>query len=689
MCILCNHSPCWGLVSGAEKTRHQVHDFYKSIIKPFYEHLLEIEHYGISKMAVSETNGKTPDLAFLAQKYEEERQKRLRPDGNNQYIDLEVEAPSHLASLIEDPWVDHAALNAQPPNLVSGDHVKLVILGTGIAGLLHAARFIEQGFSPDDIRLVDEAGGFGGAWYWNRYPGITCDSESCIYLPLLEETEYVPKNRYSHGDEIREHAVRIAEQYRFSDKAVFRTHVHTMAWQDDEKRWSLKMTQNRGPEEQSREITITAQFLVLGSGLLLHPKIPKLEGLGNYQGEMIHTARWKYNISGGSPTNPTLTGLQGKKVGFIGTGATGVQCVTELAKWAGHLYVFQRTPSSVAERGQRPMDREEWDRVASKPGWWTERNANFVSNTIGEPVEQNLVNDEWTRVDTYHVLVGSPERTSPLEMKDVPGQIGKMMAIDAPRGEKLRKRVTDIVEDAQTAENLKAWFPAWCKRPCFHDHYLQNFNRENVTLVRTEPTGVGKASSKGVVVEGKEYDLDVIVFGTGYRAPSTDIGEPSKLANATITGVGGVSIAKKWLEDGPATLHGSMASSFPNLFFCNPVQSSVSASMTYLFDIKARHASQVVAAALSQSSNPDKLVLEPEAEAEEAWTNHLASMAAWFAPLSICLPNFLNNEGAAVTDMKEAAKLARAMPYPLGINAFAKCLEEWRAEGSFKGLRIR
>lgn len=640
-------------------------------------------------MTVSETNGKGPDLAFLAQKYEEEKQKRLRSDGSNQYIDLEVDATSKLAALIEDPWVDHDALNAVPPNLKSGDHVKLVILGTGFSGLLHAARFIEAGFSPDDIHLVDEAGGFGGTWYWNRYPGLMCDSESSIYLPLLEETGYMPKHRYSHGHEIREHAERIAEKYGISDKAVFRTHIDTMVWQEDEKRWSLKMTQNRGPAEQPMGMTVTAQFVVLGSGVMTHPKAPKIEGLDDYQGQMIHTARWKYDISGGSPTEQTLTGLQGKKVGFIGTGATGVQCVTALAKWAGHLYVFQRTPSSVAERGQRPIEPEEWDRVASKPGWWTDRNANFVSHSIGEPADKNLVDDEWTRINSYHVLLGSPERVHPLDMKDIPAQIGKMLAVDAPRGERIRKRVTDTVDDAKTAEHLKPWYPAWCKRPCFHDHYLPMFNRDNVTLVQTEPTGVGKASSKGLVVEGREYELDVVIFGTGYRAPAVDIGEPSKMANMTIAGVGGIALPDKWLEVGPSTLHGSMTSSFPNMFLCSPIQSAASASITYLFDVKARHAAQVVTAALAQSSDPGKLVLEPEVEAEDAWANQLVSMAGWTAPVSICLPSYINNEGAAMGDMKEAAKMARAMPYPLGINAYAKLLEEWRNEGSSKGLRVR
>lgn len=630
-----------------------------------------------------------PDLAFLVQKYDEEKKKRLRSDGNNQYVDLEQAKTSKLASLVQDPWVDHAALNAQQPNLSNGDHVKFTILGAGFCGLIYSARLIEAGFKPDDIRLVDVAGGFGGTWYWNRYPGLMCDSESSIYLPLLEETGYMPKHRYSHGHEIREHAERIAEKYGIQDKAVFRTHIDTMDWNEDSKRWSLKMTQDRGPEAQQVEIAVTSQFVILANGVLNHPKAPKIDGLDEYEGQMIHTGRWKYDISGGSPDDQSLVGLQGKKVGFIGTGATGVQCVTELAKWAGHLYVFQRTPSSIDVRGQRPTDPDQWREATSKPGWWTARNANFVSHTIGEPVDENLVDDAWTTIDTYRTLIGSSERTKPLEMADIPGYIGKILATDAPRTDRLRKRVEELVTDNATAERLKAWYPSWCKRPCFHDHFLPTFNRENVSLVQTEPTGVQKASSRGLTVEGKEYDLDVIVFGTGYRAPAVDIGEPSKMCNATITGAGGLSLPEKWLPQGPATLYGTMTSSFPNLFFTGPTQAGASASITYLFDITARHISEIISKLSSESPNPDQLILEPEAEAEEAWANKLASMAGWAAPVSVCLPSYINNEGAAMTDMREAAKMARAMPYPLGINAYSKVLEDWRAEGGYRGLRIR
>lgn len=406
------------------------------------------------------SDGSSPDLAFLTQKYEEEKNKRIRDDGNAQYVDLELSTSSHLTRLIEDPWVDHDALNSSTPNLKDGDDVKFLILGAGFCGLLYGSRFVEAGFKPEDIRLVDTAGGFGGTWYWNRYPGLMCDSESSIYLPLLEETGFMPTHRYSYGSEIREHAERIAKQYQL--QGVFRTKMETFTWDESKGRWVVVMNQDRGPKEAAVGMTVTAQYVVLANGVLNHPKTPKIDGLEKFQGQTIHTGRWKYDISNGSPTDWTLTSLQDKRVGIIGTGATGVQCTAELAKWAKHLYVFQRTPSSVDHRGQRETDPSTWAKQSDEPGWWHHRNANFVSIANKEGAEKDLVGDAWSTLDTYAPLIGGPHE--PLGLADIPGHIGKMLAADIPRANRIRQRVADTVTETETAERLMAWYPTWCKR---------------------------------------------------------------------------------------------------------------------------------------------------------------------------------------------------------------------------------
>ncbi|TLD33330.1 hypothetical protein PspLS_00135 [Pyricularia sp. CBS 133598] len=622
-----------------------------------------------------------PDIAAIHQKYQEEAQKRTRKDGALQYVDLEEDEAGHLAHLIDDPWVDHDALNAATLPLKDGDDVKFFVMGAGFCGLVYAVHLIEAGFSADDIRLVDTAGDVGGTWYWNRYPGLQCDSEASIYLPLLEETGYIPTHRYARGEEIRLHAVRIAEKWGLKEKALFRTAATSLAWDDTRRRWVVRLRTNRGPGADPVDLTVTAQFVVLANGVLCHPKVPKIEGLEDFKGQTVHTARWKYDVTGDV--------LRGKRVGFIGTGATGVQCASALAKRVGELFVFQRTPSAIHERGQREINAEEWkEKVARGPGWWLARNKNFSGVMAREPMTEDLVDDGWTKLDTYRVLTGGPHAQHPMPMEKIPEYIQKVMLLDVPASERARKRVDQVVaKNRETAEALKAWYPVWCKRPTFHDEYLQIFNQDNVTLVQTEDHGVQKATSKGLVVNGKEYELDVIVFGTGYRSPSKDFAEPSRMSNATITGSSGVTLRHKWLESetGPRSLHGLLTNDFPNLFLTGPMMTASSSSVTYVFDVMARHAAHVAAEATRRAGDAaGRLKIQPTIEAEAAWSMELAMRAAYGAPLATCTPGYLMDEGS----LNFTPKMAGATTYAPGMNAYAKVLDEWRRKGGLEGLEV-
>ena len=309
-------------------------------------------------------NGLTPEtLAMQAvqEKYAQEVAKRLKPEGAAQYVPLKDSGSDRLEALNQDPWADHAALNAKEP-VANGATYKFVILGAGYGGLLAAVRLIEAGVAsgPDDIRLIDTAGGFGGTWYWNRYPGLHCDTESYIYMPLLEETGYMPSSKYVPGPELLGHAERIAARWDLTDKALFRSKVEGVDWDDNTKLWNVDITEGRGPGEERRELKIRAQYFLAVGGILKHPQVPRIEGLESFSGDLFHTSRWDYKVTGGSPEDPTLTGLQGKRVGILGTGATAVQAVPQLAKWAKEVYVFQRTPSIISWRGQRETDPEEW-----------------------------------------------------------------------------------------------------------------------------------------------------------------------------------------------------------------------------------------------------------------------------------------------------------------------------------------
>ncbi|RCI10155.1 hypothetical protein L249_8599 [Ophiocordyceps polyrhachis-furcata BCC 54312] len=647
---------------------------------------------GQHKTTSSSSSNDITNLNHVTDRYVKEKSKRLRSDGNAQYVDLGSAPSARLRELARDPWVDDAKLNSQPSSLEDGDTVKVLILGAGYGGLLFAVRLIDEAAIPaEDIRLVDPAGGFGGTWYWNRYPGLMCDVESAIYMPLLEETGHMPRHRYAYGPELRLHAEAIARRWRLSDKAVFRTTVSSLVWEDEEAggRWQVKLRQSRGPSEAEEEMSVRAQFVVLAHGVHNRPKAPRVPGLADFQGELMHTARWKYAVSGGSDQDPALTGLSGKRVGVIGTGATAVQLVPELARWAGRLFVFQRTPSAVDERRQRPWDPEAWKAMTAKKGWWRDRADSWNRALSGypEPGRDGFEDDAWLGIHGYRHVVGGPH-PAPLPIDAIPAVVGAALAADEPRMERLRRRVDEVVtQDEAAAEALKAWYPSWCKRPCFHDDYLVAFNRPHVSVVDTLARGIDRFTEKGVIVSGVEYGLDIVVLATGYRSPSTSMMDPGGLSHGvSITGRSGVDLSSRWLRDGPSTLHGILTPGFPNLVLTGPSQTGVSANYAHHQDNLARHFAHILSKALSQCPNREKsVVIEATEAAAAAWTGEIASRAAFMAPMGFCGPSYSNNEGEPVAD---PVKMARASPYGLGVNEFENVLDRWRSEGSMEGLVV-
>lgn len=621
------------------------------------------------------------ELGALMAKYGEEKDKRVKEDGKNQYVQLADS--DRWGSLSRDPWVDHDALNASPDNLNDGDEVKALILGAGYGGLLYAVRLIQAGFDAKDIRIADVAGGFGGTWYWNRYPGLMCDVESYVYMPLLEETGYMPKHRYSYGTELREHADRIADKWGV--RASFRTAAEASTWDEGARRWVTKLRQDRGPDGGGDvHLTVRSQFLVNANGVLNHPKMPR--GLENFGGEAFHAARWDYGVTGGSPSDWSLDKLKGKRVGIIGTGATAIQVVPQLAKWAGELYVFQRTPSSVAERGQRETDPAEWEaKIAAKKGWQRERTRNFNQFCTAQREGVNVVDDGWTKALAYYTLVGTPQE-KPLGMEDIPQHIATMVALDFNYSDGNRRRVEEVIKDKEVAERLKAWYPVWCKRPAFHDEYLPAFNLSHVHLVDTEGKGVTGATETGVVVGDKEYPIDVLILSTGYRLPMADNGEPGSHSNMVFTGRGGRTLADKWATQGATTLHGVLTSGFPNLFLTGPAQTGACPNFAWGQNVLSQHVAYIVAQAHERSG--PTAVVEPSVEAEEGWSGLIMAFSGLMAPIGICTPSYINSEGGLPSDPVEGMKAMRGAGYGHGMNAFEDVLVAWREEGSLAGLVV-
>jgi cyclohexanone monooxygenase len=589
--------------------------------------------------------GFDPDA--LRAKYREERDRRLRADGNDQYLEVKGE----FAHFVEDPYVE-PGFTREPIT----DEVEVVVIGGGFGGLLAGARLREAGI--EDIRIIEKGGDFGGTWYWNRYPGAMCDVESYVYLPLLEELGYVPSEKYARAPEILAHSQAIGKKYDLYRGACFQTEVAEMRWDEDGARWILAT--NRGDR-------IKARFVAMSNGPLNRPKLPGIPGIESFQGHSFHTSRWDYAYTGGD-SNGNLTGLRGKRVGILGTGATAVQCVPHLGAAAGHLYVFQRTPSSIDVRANRSTD-PEWAKSLA-PGWHQHRMDNFNILVSGGFQAEDLVADGWTDI-IRKLLVIVQQDPGGNASRDI---MKTMELADFQKMEQIRARVDQIVKDAATAEALKPYYRQFCKRPCFHDEYLDTFNRPNVTLVDTHGKGVERVTEKGVVCGGVEYELDCLIFATGFEVGTAY----TRRAGCELHGRGGVSLTEKW-ANGVRTLHGMHSRGFPNCFIMGNQQSGFTVNYPHALNEQSQQIAYIVKHA--QDHRVRSVEVSEAAEAEWVETIiRLSRLGQQF--LEECTPGYYNNEG------KPGERSGQNGFYGGGSEAFFKILRDWRATGALEGLEL-
>lgn len=594
------------------------------------------------------------DPDALHEKYLAERDKRLRPDGNAQYIEVKAQ----FSRYVEDPYVE-PGFTRDPVS----DDVEFAIIGGGFGGLLMGARLREAGFK--DIRVVESAGDFGGTWYWNRYPGAMCDVESYCYLPLLEELGYMPKHKYSFAPEILEHSRRIARHYGLYDKALLQTAITGMAWDEAAQRW--RITTNRGD-------AFTAQYVAMANGPLNRPKLPGIPGINEFEGYTFHTSRWDYRYTGGDSSGG-LTGLKDKRVGIIGTGATAVQCIPHLGEWAKQLYVFQRTPSSVDVRNNGETD-PAWA-ASLEPGWQKRRMENFNILVSGGDQDEDLVADGWT--DIFRNVTGTAAKAASRKLgrRLTGAERAEMMVLaDYRKMNQVRARVDQIVRDPETAAALKPWYRQFCKRPCFHDEYLDTYNRLNVTLVDTQGRGVEALTKNAVVANGREYEVDCLIFATGFEVGTSY----TRRAGYDITGRDGRTLSEHW-SDGFRTLHGLTAHGFPNCFFLGFTQTAITISVPQALNEQANQVTYMV----SQIKERGRGVLETTAEGEEAYVAEVRSLARMGRRFyEECTPGYYNSEGEAgnrggfFSDM-----------YGAGPLKFFDLLAAWRANGRMDGIELR
>ncbi len=591
------------------------------------------------------------DLGFdpdeLRERYRVERDKRLRPDGSEQYQEM----TGDFTHYVDDPHIGKK-IEREPLT----DEMDVIVIGGGFGGLITGARLKESGI--ERVRIIEKGGDFGGTWYWNRYPGAACDVESYIYLPLCEELGFVPKEKYTHAPEILEHSHNIGEKYDLYKDACFQTEVTGLEWDEQQSNWIVRTNRNDA---------MRARFVAMSNGPLNRPKLPAIKGISDFKGHTFHTSRWDYEYTGGGPEGG-LDKLSDKRVGVIGTGATAVQCVPHLGAGAKELFVFQRTPSSIDVRDNRPTD-PEWA-AGLKPGWQKARMENFNTLTSGGIVEEDLIQDGWTEI-IRNLISMANYRGKGLQRSE----IAEMMELaDFQKMEQVRARAQDIVNDPVIAESLKPYYRQFCKRPCFHDDYLPTFNRDNVHLIDTDGKGIDEITERGIIANGELVKLDCIIFATGFEV-GTDY---TRRSGYDLVGKGGLKLSDKW-ADGMRSLHGLHTRGFPNLFIISNAQAAFTTNFPHAMDESAQHIGYIVNQCLSGNIS----MIEPSEDAEAAWVQEIISQARLSESFQAsCTPGYYNNEG------KPNPRSVQNASYGKGPNPFFKRMKAWREEGGMQGLEL-
>lgn len=603
--------------------------------------------------AVSKIVGKIDfDPDALHEKYLGERDKRTERG-----IRTYTEVSGKLSHFSADP---HA--NPDFTRDPVFDEVNFLLIGAGFSSLILGARLRQAGFNG--LRIVDGAADVGGTWYWNRYPGAACDTEGYVYVPMLEETGTMLTTKYAYQPEILAQANRIADQFNLRENALFQTSVTQLDWDEEAKRWIVST--NRGDK-------FKAKYVIMATGPLNKPKLPGLAGINDFKGHMFHTCRWDYGYTGGDTTGG-LMGLQDKRVGIIGTGATSIQCIPHLGKWSKDLYIFQRTPSCVDLRFNTPTD-PEWA-ASLKPGWQWERMANFAGVLEGHSdIQTDLVNDGWTKL--YRKALGpalkkASENVGRRLTREERSQILELF--DYQNMNRIRDQISEIVKDQETAESLKPWYRQFCKRPTFHENYLETFNLPNVHLVDTDGCGVDSMTENGVMANGREYPLDCLIFATGFESETTYVHR----AGYDIVGRNGRRLSEYW-ADGLRTFFGVTIDGFPNCFLLGRTQTGASLNLLYGIQLQIDHVVKMISEAESRGANS----MEPTAEAVDAFLEDFRSHKRdaerfW----SECTPGFFNNEGN--TNKKNGFFTDS---YGGGLRKFFNNFQAWR-DGGMQGLKF-
>jgi cation diffusion facilitator CzcD-associated flavoprotein CzcO len=370
-----------------------------------------------------------------------------------------------------------------------------------------------------------------------------------------------------------------------------------------------------------------------------------------------------------------MTKLADKRVGIIGTGATAVQCIPPLGRDSHELFVFQRTPSAIDRRNNDRIAPEWYAQL--RPGWQREWLLNFATLQTGGFADDDLVHDGWTDI-SQRIRDRMVERLNgDLTAMTPEAFIEAYHDSDDEKMDEIRRRVDEVIDDPSTAADLKPWYRQFCKRPCFHDEYLQTFNRPNVHLVDTRGKGVEQIDETGVWANGVHHELDCIIYASGFEF-NTDYTHRSGFE---IVGRGGVSLTDRW-ADGMETYHGMHVHGFPNLFIIGFAQAAnLGANITSNYT----EAGWTVAAIVRHAEAAGAHEVEANEAAEREWVEAIEASPPSIIGGPDCTPGYYNNEGKP-EGRRHKLNLGG---YPLGPVAFFDYIDEWRRSGEFVGLEIR
>jgi cation diffusion facilitator CzcD-associated flavoprotein CzcO len=488
--------------------------------------------------------------------------------------------------------------NSTKPGQEPAADFDAIVIGAGFAGLYALHRLRDQmGLSA---RVFDTASDVGGTWYWNRYPGARCDIESIHYSYSFSEElqqEWEWSEKFAAQPEILCYLNHVADRFDLRRDIQFNTRVTSLVWNEQGSLWQV------GTEDGG---TATARFVISGAGNLSVPKKSEFNGIEDFKGEVYQTGKWPHES----------VDFTGKRVGIIGTGSTGIQAITEIAKQAAHLTVFQRTPNYATPIGNGPADPHETREIKAN---YAQIRATSRNHFVGIP---------YTQVKPSALAVSVEERRRVFDERWNAG--GFRLFIDSFQdilvdkkandtvSEYIRERIRERVTDPKVAELLAPKdHPYATKRPPLETNYYETYNRDNVTLVDVKKAPLRTITEHGVRTAEAEYDLDVIILATGFDAMT------GPLLAMGVVGRNGLRLEDKW-RDGPRTYLGVSINGFPNLFLVTGPQSP---SVLYNMPLAIEDHVDFATDAIGYLRKKGLETIDPTPEAEDGWVAHANEVA--------------------------------------------------------------